>query len=362
MRFFGIVTLTIALLQREGRITYRTLKRGFELDDAALEDLRRELIFRRLARDEAGEGLVWIGGVPSPVGATADAVMGLSPALAPLSPLAMDDGSTGIPASARHAPEAERRHLTVMFCDLVDSTRLSRQLDPEDYRAVVRAYQEAAAAVIQRFDGYMAQYLGDGLLVYFGYPHAHEDEAQRAVQASLELVEAMAPLNTRLEPQYGVRVAVRIGLHTGLVVIGEMGGGNRQEQLAMGDTPNIAARLQGLAAPNTVVLSAVTARLVHEAFVLEERGLHHFKGVAEPMAVFRVLGPQESPGDEEEAGPGGCPSWWDGTRKWGCCCGAGSRAKRGWARWCCSAARRALANRPWCRRCGSTSGMRDVRA
>ncbi len=307
MRFFGIVTLTIALLQREGRITYRALKRGFELDDASLEDLRRELIFRRLARDEAGEGLVWIGGVPPPVGATADAVMGLSPALAPLSPLATDDGSTGIPASARYTPEAERRHLTVMFCDLVDSTQLSRQLDPEDYRAVVRAYQEAAAAVIQRFDGYMAQYLGDGLLVYFGYPHAHEDEAQRAVQASLELVEAMAPLNTRLEPQYGVRVAVRIGLHTGLVVIGEMGGGNRQEQLAMGDTPNIAARLQGLAAPNTVVLSAVTARLVHEAFALEERGLHHFKGVAEPMAVFRVLGPQESPGDEEEAGPARVP-------------------------------------------------------
>ena len=266
-----------------------------------------ELIFRRLARDEAGEGLVWIGGVPAPVGATADAVMGLSPALAPLSPLATDDGSTGIPASARYTPEAERRHLTVMFCDLVDSTQLSRQLDPEDYRAVVRAYQEAAAAVIQRFDGYMAQYLGDGLLVYFGYPQAHEDEAQRAVQASLELVEAMAPLNTRLEPQYGVRVAVRVGLHTGLVVIGEMGGGNRQEQLAMGDTPNIAARLQGLAAPNTVVLSAVTARLVHEAFALEERGLHHFKGVAEPMAVFRVLGPQESPDDEEEAGPARVP-------------------------------------------------------
>jgi class 3 adenylate cyclase/predicted ATPase len=303
MRFFGIVTLAIALLQREGRITYRALKRGFELDDMSLEDLRRELIFRRLARDEAGEGLVWIGGTPLPVGATADAVMSLSPALAPRSPLATDDGSTGIPASVRHAPEAERRHLTVMFCDLVDSTHLSRQLDPEDYRAVVHAYQETAAAVIQRFDGYMAQYLGDGLLVYFGYPHAHEDEAQRAVQASLELVEAMAPLNTRLEPQYGVRIAVRVGLHTGLVVIGEMGGGNRQEQLAMGDTPNIAARLQGLATPNTVVLSAVTARLVHEAFALEERGLHQFKGVAEPMAVFRVLGPQESPGDEEEAGP-----------------------------------------------------------
>src|SRR5437867_2198421 len=107
VRFFGIVTLAIALLQREGRITYRVLKRGFELDDASLEDLRCELIFRRLARDEAGEGLVWIGGVPATVGAAADAVMSLSPALASLSPLFTDDGSTDVPASARHAPEAE---------------------------------------------------------------------------------------------------------------------------------------------------------------------------------------------------------------------------------------------------------------
>ena len=114
MRFFGIVTLAIALLQRQGRITYRALKRGFDLDDAALEDLRRELIFRHLARDEAGEGVVWIGGVPAPVAATADAVMDLSPALAPLSPLATDDGSPDMPVSARYTPAAERRHLTVI--------------------------------------------------------------------------------------------------------------------------------------------------------------------------------------------------------------------------------------------------------
>src|SRR5215468_2103346 len=117
-----------------------------------------------------------------------------------------EDGVESVGTSKASA-EAERRQLTVLFCDLVGSTQLSRQLDPEDYRAVVRAYQEAATAVIQGFDGYMAQYLGDGLLVYFGYPHAHEDETQRAVQAGLELVEAMAPLNTRLEPQYGVDVA-----------------------------------------------------------------------------------------------------------------------------------------------------------
>ena len=128
----------------------------------------------------------------------------------------------------------------------------------------------------------MAQYLGDGLLVYFGYPQAHEDAAQRAVRAGLAIVDAMEPLNARLEPQYSVRVAVRLGLHTGVAVVGTVGSGARQEQLAMGDTPNIAARLQGLAAPNTVVLSAATARLLHGAFALEDVGCSSSKAWRSP--------------------------------------------------------------------------------
>jgi class 3 adenylate cyclase/predicted ATPase len=187
-----------------------------------------------------------------------------------------------------------------MFCDLVDSTQLAHRLDPEDYRAVVRTYQETAATVIHPFDGYIAQYLGDGLLVYFGYPQAHEDAAARAVHASGAIIDAMAPLNTRLEPQYGVRVAVRIGLHTGRAVVGAMGSGVRQEQLAMGDTPNIAARLQSLAAPDTAVCSATTARLVQRAFALEDLGVYTLKGVAEPLPVFRVRGPLQAPRDDEE--------------------------------------------------------------
>jgi class 3 adenylate cyclase len=121
------------------------------------------------------------------------------------------------------------------------------------------------------------------------------------------MVEAMAPLNTRLAPQYGVRVAVRLGLHTGVAVVGSVGSGTRQEQLAMGDTPNIAARLQGLAAPNTVVLSAATTRLLHGAFVLEDLGVQQLKGVAEPMAVCRVLGPEEPISDEAELVPARLP-------------------------------------------------------
>jgi class 3 adenylate cyclase len=148
----------------------------------------------------------------------------------------------------------------MLFCDLADSTALAGQLDPEDLREVIRAYQATCASVIQRFDGHIAQYLGDGLLVYFGYPQAHEDDASRAVRAGLAIIEAIDTLNTRLERDRGIRLAVRVGIHTGLVVVGAMGGG-RHEYLALGETPNIAARLQGLAAPDTVVISATTHQL-----------------------------------------------------------------------------------------------------
>ena len=139
---------------------------------------------------------------------------------------------------------------------------LASQLDPEDLREVVRAYQDTCAKVIARFEGHIAQYLGDGLLVYFGYPLAHEDDAQRAVRAGLGMLEALEQLPTRLKPEWGVQLAVRLGIHTGLVVVGDVGGSARQEQLALGETPNLAARLQGIAAPNTLVISATTFHLL----------------------------------------------------------------------------------------------------
>src|SRR5262244_2877451 len=187
-----------------------------------------------------------------------------------------------------------------MFCDLVGSTQLSGQLDPEDLRAVVRAYQEAAAAVIQRYEGHIAQYLGDGLLVYFGYPTAHEDDARRAVHTGLGIVQAITTLNTRLAAQYGVQLAVRLGIHTGPVVVGVMGGGGRHEHLALGETPNIAARLQALAPANAVVISTVTARLVQNTFALEDLGTHTLHGVAEPMTISRVRGLLATPSHDEE--------------------------------------------------------------
>jgi class 3 adenylate cyclase len=147
-----------------------------------------------------------------------------------------------------------------MFCDLVDSTALSGQLDPEEYREVVRAYQATCTEVIRRYDGHIAQLLGDGLLVYFSYPVAHEDDAQRAVRTGLGILAAMGDLNTRLQHEKGITLAVRLGIHTGLVVIGAMGDQGRHEHLALGETPNIAARIQGLAQPNTVRIDTMLVR------------------------------------------------------------------------------------------------------
>jgi class 3 adenylate cyclase/predicted ATPase len=191
--------------------------------------------------------------------------------------------------AAQREPEAERRHLTLLFCDLVDSTPLSVHLDPEELREVVRAYHAVCAEVIERFDGNIAQYLGDGLLVYFGYPQAHEDDALRAVRAGLGLIEALRPLQRRLQKEHKVSLAVRIGIHTGLVVVGDIGEGPRHERLALGEAPNLAARLQGLASPNTVLISASTARLIQGWFVYELLGDQTLKGFTGPMRVYRVL-------------------------------------------------------------------------
>ena len=177
----------------------------------------------------------------------------------------------------------------MLFCDLVDSTRLASQLDPEDLREVVRAYQDTCAKVIARFEGHIAQYLGDGLFVYFGYPLAHEDDAQRAVRAGLGMLDALGQLNARLGSERGVQLAVRLGIDTGLVVVGDVGSGTRQEQLALGETPNLAARLQGLAAPNTLMISAATFQLLGGFFACQPLGTPLLKGQAQPLALYRVL-------------------------------------------------------------------------
>jgi TOMM system kinase/cyclase fusion protein len=242
--------------------------------------------------------LVWVGGPTTASASVRDAMT-----------LSEQQGDTAVSperaGAGRDGLDAERRQLTVLFCDLVDSTVLASQLDPEEWREVVRAYQTACAEVIQRFEGHIAQYLGDGLLVYFGYPQAHEDDPQRAVHAGLGMLEAMGTLNARLEQGRGVRLAMRMGVHTGLVVVGDVGGGGRHERLALGDTPNIAARLQELAAPNTVAISDATYRLVRGYFTAEVLGPQTLKGVASPVQVYRVLGASGAQSRLDVAAPRG---------------------------------------------------------
>ena len=257
MDFYTVLSEVEDLLRSRGRVSYRALKVQYALDDERIGALREELLYAHPGKVvEDGQGLVWTAG-------------------------------------ASGTPDAERRQLTVMFCDVVGSTPLASQFDPEEWREVMRAYYETCEKVIARFDGHVANYLGDGLLVYFGYPRAHEDDAQRAVRAGLGIVEAVGQLNAVLAEKHGVSLAVRLGCHTGLVVVGELVRGMGHDDMVLGDTPNIAARLQGIAAPNTLVIGALTHQLVGGFFDCQSLGTPPLKGVATPLEVFQVL--NESP-------------------------------------------------------------------
>jgi class 3 adenylate cyclase/predicted ATPase len=190
-------------------------------------------------------------------------------------------------ANSPPAIDAERRQLTVMFCDLLGSTALSARLDPEDLREVITTYHRAVAEVVRTFDGLVAKYMGDGVLAYFGYPRAHEDNAERAVRAGLSIIDAVAGLDIK-----SVKLQARIGIATGLVVVGDLiGEGSSQEQSVVGETPNLAARLQGLAEPNAAVIAASTRRLVGELFEYRDLGAIEVKGIAELVPAWQVLRP-----------------------------------------------------------------------
>jgi predicted ATPase/class 3 adenylate cyclase len=185
--------------------------------------------------------------------------------------------------------EAGRRQLTVLFADLVGSTALSDRLDPEDMRAVINAYQRTCAAVVERYDGHIAKYMGDGVLAYFGYPQAHEEDPERAIHAALDLVQAVQALTPRPE----LALQARVGIATGLVVVGDLiGEGAAKEQAVVGTTPNLAARLQELARPGDVLISAATRRLIGNLFECDDLGTQQLKGFAEPVRISRVLGPR----------------------------------------------------------------------
>ena len=197
----------------------------------------------------------------------------------------LSEPSAAIAAPAKDTA-AERRQVTVMFSDLVGSTALSARMDPEDLREVISAYQKCVAETVGRFGGFVAKYMGDGVLIYFGYPQAHEDDAERAVRAGLELVAAVTRLKTHAALQ------TRIGIATGLVVVGDLiGSGASQEQAIVGETPNLAARLQGVAEPNSVVIAEGTRRLVGNLFEFQNLGAQELKGIADPVSAWAALRP-----------------------------------------------------------------------
>ena len=224
----------------------------------------------------------------------------------------------------------ERRQLTVMFCDLVGSTALSEKLDPEELRSLLHAYRTLCGDVIARYDGFVARYVGDGILTYFGWPTAHEDDAERAVRAALEIVHTVKRASSTED------LSVRIGIATGPVVVGETAGAGDQSKLAVGSTPNLAARLQGLAAADQIVIAASTRRLVGNAFELTDLGEHDLKGIAEPVHAWRVERAlvTESRFDASRGGSALTPLV-AATRNWICCFAAGRRRGTAKARWCC---------------------------
>ena len=197
------------------------------------------------------------------------------------------------PALTEPKPQdtAERRQVTVMFSDLVGSTAMSARMDPEDLREVISAYQKCVAEAVRRFDGFVAKYMGDGVLVYFGYPQAHEDDAERAVRAGLEIVAAVTALKS------SVPLQTRIGIATGLVVVGDLiGSGEAQERGIVGETPNLAARLQGIAEPNTVVIAEATRKLLGNLFELQDLGAKDLKGIAGPVRAWAAMRPSSAEG------------------------------------------------------------------
>jgi class 3 adenylate cyclase/predicted ATPase len=195
--------------------------------------------------------------------------------------------NTAVATASRRQVDAERRQLTVMFCDLVGSTALSAGLDPEDLREVIAAYHRAVADVVRSLDGFVAKYMGDGVLVYFGYPQAHEDDAERAVRAGLGVIDAVGRLDAK-----SVELQARVGIAAGLVVVGDLiGEGSAQEQSVVGETPNLAARLQALAEPDAVVIAAATRRLVGDLFEVRDLGAVDVKGIGVPVPAWQVLRP-----------------------------------------------------------------------
>lgn len=267
-----ILNETTQILRNRGKISFRAIKRQFGIDDEYLEDIVYELVeILNVARSKDNRMLEWIEDPTFHLEKPGDADH----------------------KSSDQAVKAERRQLTVMFIDIVGSTELSRILDPEDLRDILYAYQELFDAVVVKHQGLVVQHLGDGIMAYFGYPRAHEDDAQRAVMSGLEMLTTLKEFNRRQKEQRKVTLNVRIGVHTGIVVVGATGGKTHSEMLALGEAPNLAAKIQGLAKPNTLVISSETNKLLKGQFRSISLGKFQIKGIPERIELLRVEGEKD---------------------------------------------------------------------
>ena len=335
--FLETIESVRAFLERNGRVSLRVLKREFELDDEALDELVEELVDVQQVAARKGKVLSWAIPVPSRTVAEEP-----------------ETQAAPTPTPQLSAPpqvaEGEHRQLTVMFCDLVGSTELSERLDAEALSEVVAAYQKTCAASVESFDGHIAQYLGDGVLVYFGYPLAHEDDAMRAIHAALRIAGEVPGLNSRLVEEHAALrehpLQIRVGIHTGPVVVGELGGGEKRERLALGDTVNIAARIEGEAEPGSIRRerrdAAPGGGARSSSWSLASVRSRESKGRSPSFAlskrqVFRV-------GSRWPA-PRGLHRWSAASSRSDSCSSAGRRPWRDTARWSCCQARRGWASR-----------------
>ena len=302
MSFEEILDQAIAMLQRRGRLTYGTLKRQFQLEDDALEDLKTELIKgQRLAVDEDGEVLVWVGGPAA--GASPAPEAAIPPAQPPdrsppVSPIAYTPRhlverilAEQQALEARGAPDGERKTITALFADIKGSMDLLEDVDPEDARQLIDPALTLMMEAVHRYEGYVAQSLGDGIFALFGAPIAHEDHAQRALYAALRMQEAMRRYADRVRLARGVPLQIRVGLNTGEVVVRSIRTDDlHTDYVPIGHATGLAARLQSLAHPGSIVVSASTFRLTDGFFAFNALGAAQIKGVSEPVPVYEVAG------------------------------------------------------------------------
>ena len=288
MDFYAVLDQVLALLRQRGRVSYRALKRQFDLDDAYLDDLKVEIIeVQQCARDQEGTMLVWTGEVAS--AAAPEPVQAPAP-LAYTPPYLAEKILT-----SRSALEGERKQVTVLFADLKGSTELIEGLDPEEARQLLDPALHVMMDAVHRYEGTVNQVLGDGIMALFGAPVAHEDHAVRACYAALAMQATMRRYAEEVRRSHGLEMQARVGLNSGEVVVRAIGNDLHMDYSAVGQTTHLAARMEQLATPGSIRLTAATLRLAEGLVQVNALGQFPVKGLTEPVEVFELIGDQYDP-------------------------------------------------------------------